>query len=269
MKITSWNVNWIRAIATKWFTDWVKIDNADIYCFQETKAFEHQIPQEIKDIFVDYDYCRHAGTRAGYAGTAIFWRKSIITDVVSCNIFHDNPMFYEDGRVTEINFTLAWLSQPLTLCNIYFPNGGTRADGTEMLSYKLAFYDCLIEYIQYKRSSGRGVVVVWDYNICHTEIDIARPKENENSIWFLPVERQKISEYLVKADMVDVFRHFYPHQTDEYTWRSYRAWARPRNIGRRIDYATVSSDILWLVKDFQHQQTVLWSDHCPVSIVIG
>jgi exodeoxyribonuclease-3 len=122
------------------------------------------------------------------------------------------------------------LKQQITLLNIYFPNGNPRADGTEMLGYKLKFYDCLIEYIQYKRASGRKVIVVGDYNICHTEIDIARPKENENSIGFLPIERAKVSEYLSKADMVDVFRHFHPDARDQYTRRSYRAGARPRNI---------------------------------------
>lgn len=85
-------------------------------------------------------------------------------------------MFYEDGRVTELSRDV------YCLLNIYFPNGGTRADGTEMLSYKLKFYDVLIEYIQYKQASGKKVIVMGDYNICHTEIDIARPKENETSI---------------------------------------------------------------------------------------
>lgn len=93
-----------------------------------------------------------------------------------CNTFDDNQMFYEDGRVTELS------RDGYCLLNIYFPNGGTRADGTEMLSYKLKFYDVLIEYIQYKQASGKKVIVMGDYNICHTEIDIARPKENETSI---------------------------------------------------------------------------------------
>jgi exodeoxyribonuclease III len=158
-------------------------------------------------------------------------------------------MFYEDGRVTEINFTIPHdkeggtseasdgrLNPPpygspsliredtqITLINGYFPNGGTRTDGTEMLTYKLKFYDCLIDYIQYKQASGRKVIVVGDYNICHTSIDIARPKENETSIGFLPVERDKVSQYLSSNDMVDVFRHFHPDKTDEYTWWSYRA----------------------------------------------
>lgn len=266
MKITSRNVNGIRAVLGKWFAEWVKADDADIYCFQETKAFEHQMPEDLRYIFADYDYCRHAGTRPGYAGTAIFWRRSVISDVISCNTFIDNDMFYEDGRVTEINFSKNGIDY--TLLNGYFPNGWTRADGTEMLTYKLKFYDCLIDYIAYKRASGRKVIVVGDYNICHKEIDIARPKENQTSIWFLPVERDKVSQYLSSNDMVDVFRHFHPDTTDEYTWWSYRAWARPNNVWRRIDYVTVSRDIIEQVIWFEHQQHVTGSDHCPVSVVL-
>lgn len=262
MKITSRNINGVRAIINKGFAEWLKADNADIYCFQETKAFEHQIPAELKYMLADYDYCRHAGTRPGYAGTAIFWRRSVINDVISCNTFLDNQMFYEDGRVTEINWS------DYTLLNIYFPNGWARADWTEMLTYKLKFYDCLIEYIKYKHASGRKVIVVGDYNICHTEIDIARPKENEDSIGFLPIERAKVTEYLAEANMIDVFRHFHPTKTDEYTWWSYRAGARPRNVWRRIDYVTVSQDIIDQVTWFTHHQEVMWSDHCPVSVVL-
>ncbi len=266
MKITSRNVNGIRAVLGKWFAERIKSDNSDIYCFQETKAFEHQMPDDLKYIFADYDYCRHAGTRAGYAGTAIFWRRSVVSDVVSCNTFIDNSMFYEDGRVTEINFSKDGIDY--TLLNWYFPNGGTRADGTEMLTYKLKFYDCLIEYVQYKHASGRKVIVVGDYNVCHTEIDIARPKENQTSIGFLPVERDKVSQYLASNNMVDVFRHFHPDKKDEYTWRSYRAWARPNNVWRRIDYATVSRDLIDQVTWFIHQTDVTGSDHCPVTVIL-
>lgn len=267
MKITSRNVNGIRAVMKKWFLQFLQSDNPDILCLQETKAFVEQMPEELSTYLATewYDYCRHAGTRAGYAGTAIFWRKSAVSDVVSCNTFADNEMFYEDGRVTELNFTKDGTAY--TLLNGYFPNWWTRADGTEMLTYKLAFYDCLIEYIQYKRASGRKMIVVGDYNIVHTEIDIARPKENQNTIWFLPVEREKVSEFLTRTDMIDVFRHFHPDKLDEYTWWSMRAGARPRNVWRRIDYATVSSDLLDQVTDFAHQQSIMGSDHCPVSII--
>ena len=260
MKLISRNVNGIRAVVGKGFAERVKNTDADIYCFQETKAFEQQMPAEVRLIFQDYDYCRHAGTRPGYAGTAIFWRKNSLHDVAYCNTFSDNQMFYEDGRVTELS------RDGYCLLNIYFPNGNPRADGTEMLGYKLKFYDCLIQYIQYKQAAGHKVIVMGDFNICHAAIDIARPKENEDSIGFLPIERAKVSEYLEQAQMVDVFRHFYPSLTEKYTWWSYRAGARPRNVGRRLDYATVSQNMLDNVIAFEHQDQVLGSDHCPIVL---
>ena len=152
--------------------------------------------------------------------------------------------------------------------NGYFPNGGTRADGTEMLTYKLDFYNQLIDYVQRLQSQGKQVIVVGDYNICHTRIDIARPDANADSIGFKPIEREKVSEYLEKAHMTDVFRHFNPEMTDEYTWWSYRGGARDRNVGRRIDYATVSDGLLPQVESFRHRQDVMGSDHCPIEIIL-
>jgi exodeoxyribonuclease III len=274
MKLISRNVNGIRAVVQKWFTDRVQSTNADIYCFQETKAFEDQMPDEVRQVFSDYDYCRHAGSRPGYAGTAIFWRKGILKDAAYCNSFGDNQMFYEDGRVTELNFSplvkegSGEIWGEYCLLNIYFPNGNPRADGREMLTYKLKFYDTLIEYIQQKQKSWKKVIVLWDYNICHTEIDIARPKENEDSIGFLPIERAKVTEFLESGNMIDVFRYFSPEMTDKYTWRSYRAGARPRNVGRRLDYACVSKDMQEQLIAFEHQDQVMGSDHCPIELVI-
>lgn len=99
-----------------------------------------------------------------------------------------------------------------------------------MLTYKLAFYDELISYVQQLQADGKQVIIVGDYNICHTRIDIARPDANQNSIGFLPVERDKVSEFLEKAKMTDVFRHYHPEMVDEYTWWSYRGGARDRNV---------------------------------------
>lgn len=270
MKILSRNVNGIRAIWKKWFYDLIQQEDPDIFCIQETKAFESQVTKELALLSHTYDYCRHAGMRPGYAGTAIFWKRSV-DDVISCNTFDQIPMFYEDGRVTQIQFDYPAAPSGegnTVLLNIYFPNGGTRADGTEMLTYKLVFYDHLITYIQQLQSDGKNVIVVGDYNICHTEIDIARPKENENSIGFLPIERAKVAEYLDQAQMTDVFRHFHPTQTDEYTWRSYRGGARDRNVWRRLDYVTVSPWLVDQITDFYHHQDVMGSDHCPVEVVL-
>jgi len=263
MKITSRNVNGIRAVLNKWFCEWITQDNPDILCLQETKAFENQIPAELKYALRDYDYIRHTGTRPWYAGTTIFYKKNL--EIVSTkNTFPEFPKFDEDGRVVELIFK--YNDKEIVLLNIYFPNWWTRADWTEMLSYKLDFYEDVIKYINTQRDEWKEIIVTWDFNICHEAIDIARPEENANSIWFLPIERAEMDK-LQANWYTDVFRYLNPELANKYTWWSYRAWARPRNVWRRLDYFRVSGWILKSVQDIQHQENILWSDHCPISLI--
>ena len=250
MKILSRNVNGIRSVVNKWFCDTIQLLNPDIIALQETKAFEHQCPQEVRDLW--YDICRHAWSRPGYAWTAILTKLAH----TRCSIF-EQTMFHADGRITQIEF------DDVIVINIYFPNWWTRADGTEMLGYKLKFYDSLMEYLmQYKH---KKVIIIWDYNIAHTPKDIARPKENEHSIWFLPVERAKIWEFM--SQYIDVYRYLYPDSI-EYTRRSYRSGAKQNNVWRRIDYVCVSPNLLPHIRWFEHYQHISWSDHCPYMIEI-
>ena len=188
MRIISWNVNWIRAVAKKWFKDFVERENPDILCIQETKAFEEQF---LKDVWKLnwYKYIWHSWERAWYAWTAIFYKENLEVSNTK-NHFDDVDHFHSDWRVTEIKI---WNT---TIINWYFPNWWTRADWSEMVTYKLEFYDNLIKYANSIVDSWGNVIMTWDFNICHTEIDIARPKQNENSIWFLPIEREKVSELL-------------------------------------------------------------------------
>lgn len=261
MKITSWNVNWIRAVIQKDFFWWIQKDNPDILCLQEVKAFENQLPAEFKYMMKDYNRIWHAGEKPGYSWTAIFYKKTL--DVVwSVSRFEEVEYFHTDGRVVELSFG------DFVLLNIYFPNGWEKADGTEMLTYKLEFYHKFLEYIDKLKSQGKKVITTWDFNICHREIDIARPKENINSIWFLPIERAEMDR-LIEHGYVDVFRHFNPELTDHYTRWSYRAWARPRNVWRRLDYFRVSGDVIPLVQRVIHQTAVEGSDHCPISLEVN
>ncbi len=261
MKILSWNVNWIRAVIQKWFFDWVKENDADIICLQEVKAFEIQIPAEIRFHLSDYNYLWHKWTRPGYAWTAIFFRRWIkIVEKKSDFSFHE---FSDEGRVTEIAFKYG--EDVVHLLNVYFPNGGDRADWTEMLSYKLDFYEKMRQYIQWIRDNWEQVIICGDFNICHTEIDIARPKENENSIGFLPIERAEMDK-LENDGLVDVFRRLNPELKDQYTWWSYRGWARERNVGRRLDYFWVNPNLFDKVVEMAHQVEVLGSDHCPICL---
>ncbi|MCF7834521.1 exodeoxyribonuclease III [Candidatus Gracilibacteria bacterium] len=290
MKIASRNVNGIRAVLAKGFYDRVKKNDRDIICLQETKAFESQLPAEFRFHMNDYNRVRHAGTKPGYAGTATLYKKSLNL-ISSKSHFADLEHFHEDGRVVETKFSFSShceehsdaailekennkiashssQGQGFTLLNIYFPNGNNRSDGTEMLSYKLKFYEHFIHYINTLRSNGEDIITTGDFNICHRPIDIARPKENENSIGFLPIERAEMDK-LLENGYTDVFRHFNPDLSDQYTRWSYRAGARPRNVGRRLDYFRVSQNIIPMIKNIIHQTSVEGSDHCPISLELS
>lgn len=261
MKIISWNVNWIRAVAKKWFKDFVEEQNPDILCIQETKAFEAQFLKDVWELEW-YNYIWHIWERAWYAWTAIFY-KAEIEVVDTKNHFEEMEHFHTDWRVTEIEFIKDWKN--IVLFNWYFPNGWTRADWTEMVTYKLDFYNHLINYSRAIKEAWKDIIITGDFNICHTEIDIARPKENQNSIWFLPVEREKIWE-LINDWNYDVWRYKEPETLDTYSWWSYRAWARARNVGWRIDYFVVNKNFIDNVSNIEYLTDVMWSDHCPVML---
>lgn len=265
MKIISWNVNWIRAVAQKWFKEFIIKQNPDIFCLQETKAFEAQFLKEVGNIDW-YKYIWHTWIKAWYAWTAIFFRENI--EVIDTkNDFWEIDHFHDDWRVTELEFFYKkwWEKKHIVLLNWYFPNGWTRADGTEMVSYKLEFYEHLKTYTRKLKSEWKQVIITWDYNICHTEIDIARPKENEDSIWFLPIERATIWDFINDWNL-DVWRYFNPTKTDVYSWWSYRAGARPRNVWWRIDYFVVNKELINDVENIDYLTDVMWSDHCPVML---
>ncbi len=262
MKIISWNVNWIRAIIKKNFLTFFDEYKPDIFCIQETKAFENQIPQEL-DAFLNwnnYSYIWHNWQKSWYAWTAIFVKNKV--NFGKSNYQEHilkNEILNQDWRITILS------TQDFELLNVYFPNGWTRADWTEMLTYKLKFYDELINLSDKIVEDWKNIIICWDFNICHKSIDIARPKENENSIWFLPIERQKISEFLSHG-YIDVFRYFYPNLKDQYTWRSYRAGARQRNVWRRLDYFFVNKNFLNNIKAIKHLTDIMGSDHCPILL---
>ncbi|MCH2189156.1 exodeoxyribonuclease III [Candidatus Gracilibacteria bacterium] len=257
MKIISWNVNGIRAVAKKGFHDFVTQYNPDILCIQETKAFEDQFLKDVGEL-EGYSYIWHSGERPGYAGTAIFYRSSLEI-LEQKNTFEGIDHFHTDGRVTQIE------TPDFVLLNGYFPNGGTRADGTEMLTYKLDFYNHLIDYCNALKESGKEIIITGDFNICHQAIDIARPKENEKTIGFLPIEREKIGEFFING-YTDVWREKNPDLSDVYSWWSVRAGARPRNVGWRIDYFAVTDNILKKVDNIKYLTDVMGSDHCPVML---
>jgi exodeoxyribonuclease-3 len=265
MRVVSWNVNGIRAVLKKGFVEWLRRDRPDVVCLQETKALEEQVPEqalrEIEEL--GYKAYWHSAERKGYSGVATLARTAPLF------VTRGVPFERGEGRV------LVTEHGDFTLYNIYFPNGRQREDGPdpERLSFKLEFYDRLLEVLEEERAEGKNLIISGDWNTAHAEIDLARPKENVSITGFLPEERESLQRY-VDAGYVDTYRHFRPAETvrdlepnkREYTWWTYRAGARERNVGWRIDYHFVNGEFLDRVKGAAIHMDISGSDHCPLSI---
>jgi exodeoxyribonuclease-3 len=250
MKIVSWNVNGIRAIYKKNFLSWIKSENADIICIQETKSDEAHFPEDVKKINGYNFYCSSA-EKKGYSGVAV-WSK-IKPEYVSAGI--ENKMFDKEGRILRLDF------KNFILFNMYFPNG--RASLVR-LKYKMDFYDYFIEYL--RRFSNKIVIVCGDYNIAHFPVDLARPKQNEKVSGFLLEERERLDK-LISEGFIDTFRYF-NKECENYTWWDYKTNSRLKNIGWRIDYFFMSENSVKYLKFAEIEKSVLGSDHCPISISV-
>jgi exodeoxyribonuclease-3 len=251
MKIVTWNVNGLRAIHKKGFADFLKTENPDVLCLQETKAHPKQIEEELRvpeGYFAEYHSC---SIKKGYSGVVTFTK--IQPERSTCGFGIEQ--FDQEGRVVQSDFG------EFILFNIYFPNGAQSDDRDR---FKMSFYDTLGEHLRSLKNSGRKIIVCGDFNIAHTELDIARPRENVMTSGFRPYEREKFSEFL-KLGFTDSFREFTP-DGGNYTWWSHRMGARERNIGWRIDYHCVSNDLMPRVKDVHQRPDVVGSDHCPVVL---
>jgi exodeoxyribonuclease-3 len=254
MNIYSWNVNGIRACYKKGFMDWLRAANPDILCLQEVRAEVEQIPDEIRDIS-DYHAFWNPAERKGYSGTGILTR----TEPEAVNYGFGDPEFDSEGRVIQLEFD-TWV-----LNGIYFPNGAASED---RLDYKLRFYDAFLENSLEWMRKGKNVITLGDYNTCHKEIDIARPKENAGVSGFLPIERAWMDKY-VENGFVDTFRTLHPTVAQKYTWWSNRGGARANNVGWRIDYCFVNEALMEKVTAAAIHDQDLGSDHCPISIAIN
>jgi exodeoxyribonuclease-3 len=265
MRIVSWNVNGIRAWTKRGGLDWLAERRPDIFCIQETKATESQLAEEdhARISQLGYHGAWHSATRAGYSGVATFClaKPRFVTRGVDFERDEGRVIITEHGE--------------FTLYNVYFPNGRQREDGPdpERIAFKLEFYDLLLAQLEEERSLGKNLVVSGDWNTAHCELDLARPKENEGTTGFLPIEREALQRY-VDAGYVDTFRHFHPAamyagvdpRKRPYSWWTYRAGARDRNIGWRIDYHFVNREYLPRVRGADIWSEVPGSDHAPVVV---
>jgi len=252
MKIFSWNVNGVRAIEKKGFLEWIEDEEPDIICIQETKAKVEQLGSSLIEDHGYHTYW-HSAERPGYSGVATFSKTEPYYVQKGLGI----DRFDSEGRV------LITEHENFLLYNIYFPNG--QKDEVR-LNYKLDFYDELLPIINDQVESGSNVIVTGDWNTAHYPIDLARPKENVKTSGFMPIEREKMDQY-VKSGWVDTFRYFHD-EPDRYSWWTYRFGARQRNVGWRIDYFFVNESFISEIESADIHENVMGSDHCPVSITI-
>jgi len=252
MKIFSWNVNGIRAVAKKGFLEWIQIEGPDILCLQETKAQEEQLDETLLNI-PGYKAYFNSAEKKGYSGTAIYTK--ITPDSVWYGLPEDR--FNNEGRTINMDFG------DFVLMNIYFPNGKQR---DERLQFKMDFYEAFQEYATGLVKKGKNLVVCGDYNTAHHEIDLKNPQSNKKTSGFLPEERAWMDRFEASG-FVDTYRSLNP-ETVKYSWWSYMFKARENNAGWRIDYFFVNQEFMEQVLEAEIHTEVMGSDHCPISITI-
>ena len=252
MKLISWNVNGIRAATKKGFLDYLNQEEPYILCIQESKAHKEQLTSEILKDHGYHTYW-HSGIKKGYSGVATFCKEK--------------PLYVQEGLGIEKydveGRVLITEHENFLLYNIYFPNG--QKDEFR-LKYKLDFYDDLLPIINEQVESGNNVIVTGDWNTAHKPIDLARPKDNIKTSGFMPIERDKLNEY-IDSGWVDTFRLFH-NEPERYSWWTYRFGARQRNVGWRIDYFFVNEDMIEMCIDADIHSEIQGSDHCPVSLTL-
>lgn len=249
MRLISWNVNGLRACVKKGFEDFFKELDADMFCLQETKLQAGQIDLELPGYEQYWDYAE----KKGYSGTAIFTRKSPIS--VSCGLGieeHD-----KEGRSVTLEF------EDFYLVCVYTPNA---QDGLKRLDYRMSWEDAFREYLC-ALDQKKPVIVCGDMNVAHQEIDLKNPKTNHGNPGFSDEEREKFT-CLLDAGFTDSFRFLYPDLEGAYSWWSFRANARERNVGWRIDYFLVSNRLQEKIKEAFIRPEITGSDHCPVGLDI-
>jgi exodeoxyribonuclease III len=252
-KIVSYNVNGIRAALTKGWLDWVQAENPDIICLQEIKA---EVEKLDLSLFAKAGYEHtywHSAEKKGYSGVAILSKKKPLHVQVGCG----TGLYDSEGRILRADYG------DYSVMSVYMPSGTT---GEVRQDFKYGFMDFFRGYIDGLRISHPNLVICGDWNICHREIDIHNPVSNAKSSGFLPDERKWIGEFIDNG-FIDTFRHFHP-EPHQYTWWTFRANARARNLGWRIDYAMATESMKNELQAAAILADVKHSDHCPISLTI-
>ena len=249
MKLISWNVNGLRACVGKGFYESIAALDADVVCLQETKLQAGQIDLALEGYETYWNYA----DKKGYSGTAIFTRRHPLSVTYGLGIdLHDH-----EGRIITAEY------EDFYLVTAYVPNS---QDGLRRLDYRQQWDKDLRAYLK-ELETRKPVVLCGDLNVAHREIDLKNTKSNRKNAGFTDEEREGFQQ-LLDAGFVDTFRHFYPDQTDIYSWWSYRFRAREKNAGWRIDYFVVSEALRPLLESAAIHTEIFGSDHCPVEVVL-
>jgi exodeoxyribonuclease-3 len=252
ISIVSYNVNGVRSAISKSLLEWLGQEQFDIVCLQETKAQQEDVGSMHFDA-LGYKQYWYSAEKKGYSGVATLSKREPDQVAYGCGI----EKYDREGRILRTDFG-DW-----SLLNCYFPSGTT---GEERQAFKMEFLDDFYRWIQELKKERPKLIVVGDYNIAHTEIDIHDPKGNKKSSGFLPEERNWLTKWF-NSGFTDAFRRQYPDLV-EYSWWSFRAGARGKNKGWRIDYQSVTDNLADKLADARHLNDVVHSDHCPVWMKI-
>ena len=255
MKFISWNVNGLRAVVGKNFSEVFENLDADFFCLQETKLQAGQIDLEFLGYYSYWNYAE----KKGYSGTAIYTKHVPLSVTYGLGIEeHDH-----EGRVITLEM------ENFYLVNVYTPNSQSaevKGDLPKRLPYRMGWEDDFRQYLL-ALDARKPVIVCGDMNVAHEEIDLKNPKTNHLNAGFTDQEREKMTT-LLAAGFTDTFRHFYPTLENQYSWWSYRMGARAKNIGWRIDYFLVSNRLVDRLESATIHSDIMGSDHCPVEAVI-
>lgn len=254
-KLYSWNVNGLRAVHKKGFLDFIQNHDPDVLCLQEIKANIEQLPPELQNL-EGYHSVFNSAEKKGYSGTAIYSKEK--PSMVTYEIPGLEPE--NEGRVITAEF------KDFIIVNVYTPNSKRQLErlGQRQIWDK-GFTNYLLEL---KQESNKAVICCGDLNVAHNEIDLARPKANTKNAGFTQEERAGIQRHIDNG-FIDTFREINPDKPEEYSWWSYQAKSRERNVGWRIDYFLIDQVHKNKLQDAKIHQDVHGSDHCPVSITIS
>ncbi|WKV13282.1 exodeoxyribonuclease III [Marivirga harenae] len=250
MNIISYNVNGIRAAERKGLSEWLQAEQPDVFCIQELKANQDQIDVSVFEN-LGYHIYWHSAEKKGYSGVGIFTKVKPKNVEIGCGM----PEYDREGRVIRADF------EGFSVICTYMPSGSS---GDTRQDFKMKWLSDFRNYIQELKKDYPNLLICGDYNICHQAIDIHDPVRNKNSSGFLPEEREWMTEFLSDG-FIDTFRYL-NKEADQYSWWSYRAAARERNKGWRIDYHMLSDNLQDRIKSVDILQDVKHSDHCPIKI---